>query len=192
VLLIAAAGGVLMIVAINRKMKGRNTDYVDEELEDDTPSAPARSAAAAQSARASKSSKGAPEPEPAPKRANPALIITGAVIVVAVIAGVLAGQSSSSVTKIPDGFTQEFAQGDPCEKATFALLKTPSENDAEKLFDAVKAANPLSAIAYTEGAPRVEVSFCGSSTNSKAVQDALATTGLIGDMIQPEQPGLAP
>lgn len=192
VLLIAAAGGVLMIFAINRKMKGRNTDYVDEESEDDSPSAPAKSAAPAQAARASKSSKSVPEPAPAPKRANPALIITGAVIVVAVVAGVLAGQSSSSVTKIPDGFTQEFSQGDPCEKATFTLLKTPSESDAEKLFEAAKTANPLSAIAYTEGAPRVEVNFCGSSTSSKAVQDALATTGLIGDMIQPEQPGLAP
>ncbi len=189
VLLVAAAGTVLLIVAINGKMKNRAATEHDDDYEDEgafaQDTAPTRNTTPAR-----KTSKQTPA-EVAPKRSNAALIITAVVIIVAVAGGIMASQTSSSATKTADGFVQEFAQGDPCSSATFALLSKPTEGDAEKLFEAVKAASPLRAVAYTEGAPRIQVEFCDSTTTPEKVQQALASTGLIGAQIQ-QPPGAAP
>jgi multisubunit Na+/H+ antiporter MnhC subunit len=187
VLLVAAVGGVLLIVAINSKMKNRTAPEYDDEDEDafaEQTTRPQRTASAQTGAKESPA-------DAAPKRSKAALIITAAVITVAVAGGIVASQSSTSVTETAEGFTQEFSQGDPCNSATYALLRKPTKGDAKKLFDAVKTASPLRAVAYTQGDPRIEVTFCDSKTSPPAVQDALAATGLTGAQIQ-TPPGAAP
>jgi hypothetical protein len=180
ILLVAAFGGVLLIAAISRKAKNRNGAQAYASDDDEAPAKPSKATGT--------TAKSDVEEEPAtPKRNNAALIITAAVIVVAVAGGMVASQSSSSVAELPNGFVQEYKQGDACTSVTYALLEKPSKGDAKKLFDSLKSANALRAVAYTDS-PRIEIGFCDSESTKDAMKAALAPTGLIGEEIPMQQP----
>jgi hypothetical protein len=184
IVLLVVVLGALFVMAVNRKLKLRssNGDAEDDVEDDDDPWGDAEAEDSGQSPRVTPKRDLIVESTPK-KGSNTALIITAGLITVAVAAGIMASQSASSVTEVPNGFSQEFSQGDACQSVTFELLGKPSKQDAKKLFDAVKAASPLRAVAYTD-TPRIEVGFCESTTSQQAVQAALAPTGLIGNVVQ--------
>ncbi len=171
---LVAVGGFVFIRAVNRKIKARS------DLESDEIS-PSVSKTGDSIESADEDDEDSPSSATG-RKVSPALVITGLVIAAVVAGGIVASGTSSEVQVLPDGFVQEFAQGDACNSVTLRLNEVPTKSSAKTLFEAVRAAEPLRAMAYTDD-PRIEVGFCDSTTNAQAVQSALAATGLTGEII---------
>jgi hypothetical protein len=173
-LAVAAIAGFFLIRGVNRKMRARQESSGSGA---DSGSAGSRARGTASDSAADAAAGGTPS-----RKVSPALLITAAIIGVVVIAGVLASGTTSKVQELPDGFAQEFSQGDECQVLTLKLKEAPSKSTAEKLFGAVAAAQPLRAMIYKQD-PRIEVGFCESQTSPEKVQSALAATGLTGEIV---------
>lgn len=113
------------------------------------------------------------------------VIITAVIIVLGVAGAIFASSMSAKVTMVNGVYMKEFAPGDPCQKVTFELApaaKTDLPKTADKLLKVLgESATPILRASLDSKTSILTVEFCESSTNSKAVEEILNPTGLVGD-----------
>lgn len=175
---LALVGGALVVFAQKRSKKAQATQAVN--------AAPVRKKVNMQSATPTKSAPKNVSPAPAVKKNNAkrnAGIITALVVVVGIAALIISASLNTSTTMIGNTYFREFAQGDPCEEANFALsdeaLKDPKKS-AEDLFDTMANADfEILSSTLDPDAKTLVVKYCGSKTNEEAINTLLQPSGMV-------------
>lgn len=118
-----------------------------------------------------------------PSAKRTATIITALIVVVGVAALVISALVNTSTSKVGNTYFREFAQGDPCAEAQFALTQRAlddPESSADELFDTMEGASfEILSASLDPDAATLVVKFCESKTNEAKVNELLEPTGYV-------------
>lgn len=119
----------------------------------------------------------------APQRSGPskAVLVTGAIVAVVVVAGVFSANLGQSTRTFDDVMVKEFGQGDACTQTEIPLA-LPDGNGkqqaADQVFAALQSSQVIRASLDTK-TDVLKVEFCDSTTTEEAIRGALAPLGVI-------------
>lgn len=178
VVLVVAIGGLIFVLAQN-KIKNGPTGGASAGKR-------ASSASSATLKQPTSSTKNAaPVAEPVKKKINPALVITGIIALVAIVALIAAGSFSSKVTMVNGIYMKEFAQGDPCSSVDYALSEAAVSNHektAGKIFDLLGDSELTILKASLDPASnKLTVEYCESQETPEDINAVINPTGLVVD-----------
>jgi len=178
--IVAVIGFMALLVRSQKKRPAGTVDHSQfafDESDNDTHVAPPKS-----KQNASRRKQPEPDPEPVPaKRKNlalPTLVVVGAVIAVAIIAGA----TTNSGDIVNGTLTRDFGAPSACQSTSLPFTANQGVDLAqqgEKLLEAFEGMDGVGVVTIDLAQSKVDMEWCESSQSEESMRQALSVPGLI-------------